>query len=45
VLKCRDLLTTDSRHASWLEHFDSCRKKDDLADCFLQAWAYVNRRK
>lgn len=45
VLKCRELLTIDVKHKPWLEHFDACKKKDDLSDCFLQAWAYVNRRK
>ena len=33
----RNLLLENNNINSWLEYFNKHKKKDDLADCFLQA--------
>lgn len=41
VSVCSDFLTRTN--SSWIGYFDSCKKKDDLADCFLQGMWYINK--
>jgi hypothetical protein len=43
VTKCLELLQEDSSNSSLIEYFNSHKKKDDLADCYLQACAFIKR--
>nr|QFG74625.1 MAG: hypothetical protein [Megaviridae environmental sample] len=40
---CIELIET--KKDKWLDHFNSYKKKDDLADCFLQGMYYINNIK
>ena len=31
-------------HSTWNQHFEKHKKKDDLADCFLQAKWYIKHK-
>lgn len=42
---CLHLLTTESQGLSFLELFNKSSKKDDLADCFLQGYCYLQNKK
>ena len=39
----RDILIKENVLTKWCEYFDSHKKKDDLADCFLQGRWYLNK--
>ena len=39
----RDILIKENALTKWCEYFDSHKKKDDLADCFLQGRWYLNK--
>ena len=42
---CSDQLSSSLNNASWLPFFKSHKKKDDLADCFLQGvWYYTFKK-
>ena len=40
-----DLREIDEKNESWLSHFKHHKKKDDLADAYLQGHWYLNRHK
>ena len=40
ILITRDLI----KETNWTTHFESHKKKDDLADCFLQAKWYISNK-
>lgn len=43
VRTCRDLLSSAyAQQPQYRQQFDACKKKDDLADCMLQAHAFAN---
>ncbi len=39
----RDILVKENLLTKWCDFFDSHKKKDDLADCFLQGRWYLNK--
>ena len=39
VKYCREMI---SKYQNWLTFFESNKKKDDLADCFLQGMYYIS---
>jgi hypothetical protein len=43
VSKCLELLQADNINCSFIEYFQSHKKKDDLADSYLQGCAYLKR--
>ena len=45
ITKCKDILLSDYRFSNQETHFVNHRKKDDLADSFLQAMWYINENK
>ena len=42
---CRKRLTDSQEDAQWLKLFEESKKKDDLADCFLQGLFFMQKRK
>jgi hypothetical protein len=44
VAICTDLLATEATLACWKDFFHSCKKKDDLSDCFLQGIWYLQKQ-
>ena len=44
ITKCKDILLTDYRFSDQVTHFVNHKKKDDLADSFLQAMWYINEK-
>ena len=43
VAICADFLTNEASLACWKDFFNSCKKKDDLSDCFLQGIWYLQK--
>lgn len=43
ILYCRQLLCENENLSSLLSHFDSHKKKDDLADAFLQGYYWIKK--
>lgn len=43
IERCHKHLKTEDLNKDWLSLFESSRKKDDLADTYLQALSYINR--
>ncbi len=43
VAICTDFLTNEASLACWKDFFNSCKKKDDLSDCFLQGIWYLQK--
>jgi len=41
IYVCLDFLKTTESLYSWKSYYQSCKKKDDLSDCFLQAIWYI----
>ena len=41
IAKCLEIITTDYRFSDKLDYFNAHKKKDDLADCFLQGIYYL----
>ena len=39
----KDILNTNTLLSNWCEYFDKHKKKDDLADSFLQALWYIKQ--
>jgi hypothetical protein len=39
---CRGIIESNAQLYQWKQKFDSCDKKDDLADCFLQGIYYLS---
>ena len=44
IERTHEHLKTETINAEWLEMFEKSKKKDDLADTFLQGKSYINRR-
>lgn len=44
IERCHNHLKTEELNRGWLGLFESSPKKDDLADTYLQALSYINRR-
>ena len=44
IKKCLELLSTNNGFNNKLDYFDSHKKKDDLADSFLQGIWFINNR-
>ena len=44
IERTHEHLQTQEINKNWLEMFEGSRKKDDLADTFLQGRSYINRR-
>jgi len=44
ITKCLEFLTTDHRFENQLSHFNNHKKKDDLADSFLQGLWFINKK-
>tara|TARA_R110002074_G_scaffold336889_1_gene507415 strand:- start:28 stop:720 length:693 start_codon:yes stop_codon:yes gene_type:complete len=44
IERVHEHLQTEDVNASWLPLFEGSKKKDDLADTFLQAKSYIDRR-
>ena len=42
IQRCRQFLESTT-NASWIEHFDQHKKKDDLADTCMQALSFIDR--
>lgn len=42
IKTCEDILEKATGCLKWLQFYQQHRKKDDLADAFLQAWVYWN---
>ncbi len=42
---CREFIAKNEEMAKWLEMFESSKKKDDLADCFLQGIWFLKTQK
>lgn len=40
---CRYMISKSAKK-KWLDFYDSCKKKDDLADCYLQGAWYLTQR-
>jgi hypothetical protein len=43
IKRCEETITNDGINTQWLELFKKSKKKDDLADTYLQALSYINR--
>ena len=43
VTRCREFLDGSEVNARWMDTFKASKKKDDLADTFLQALSFINR--
>ena len=41
ILHCEYIISNNVMNASWVEFFKKCKKKDDLADSFLQGLSYI----
>ena len=39
-----DLLKENEKHSKWLTHFNAHKKKDDLADAFLQGNWFLKKK-
>ena len=44
IIKCSELITTNSNYNSWEKFYKDHKKKDDLADSFLQGIWFINNR-
>ena len=44
IERTHEHLKTETINAEWLEMFEKSKKKDDLADTFLQGKSYIHRR-
>jgi Mitochondrial resolvase Ydc2 / RNA splicing MRS1 len=44
VQKCLEIISTAANYASWEDFFKSHKKKDDLADSFLQGTWFINNK-
>jgi hypothetical protein len=42
---CRKFIEANTELASWKQEFDKSKKRDDLADCFLQGIWYLKSNK
>ena len=40
---CTDILEQNTLLTSWIDLLKTNKKKDDLADCFLQGWWYIKK--
>lgn len=45
IAKCLGILTSDFRFNGHVEYFNVHKKKDDLADAFLQGFWFINNKK
>jgi hypothetical protein len=43
VAICTNFLTNEASLSCWKDFFNSCKKKDDLSDCFLQGIWYLQK--
>ena len=41
----REFIQKNNFYVQWMEHFERHKKKDDLADSFLQGIWYINEKK
>lgn len=44
IERCHEHLQTGDLNKDWLALFEKSKKKDDLADTYMQALSYINRR-
>jgi hypothetical protein len=42
IAKCLEIITTDYRFSDKLDYFNAHKKKDDLADSFLQGLWFLS---
>ena len=43
-IQCTQKEILETQESKWLELFQKHKKKDDLADCFLQGMWYINMK-
>ena len=41
---CNDLIHKENQYNIWIDMFNKHKKKDDLSDCFLQGYWYMNNK-
>jgi len=41
---CQEIITNNYIFNEWYDFFNNTKKKDDLSDCFLQGYWYINNK-
>lgn len=41
---CNDIIHKENQYNIWIDMFNKHKKKDDLSDCFLQGYWYINNK-
>jgi hypothetical protein len=41
---CNDIINKENQYNIWIDMFNKHKKKDDLSDCFLQGYWYINNK-